>query len=167
MRAGRDGMGASLDEIERVYRADFSRFVHVATAITGDAETGRDAVQEAFVRAVRLRSSFDGRGSLEGWLWRIVVHVARDQAAARRPTLDLTAEVLDLPAAADDDHLKALVGGLPERQRLVLFLRYYADLDYAGIAAALDISTGTVGATLHAAHAALRAQMTEVAADGR
>jgi RNA polymerase sigma-70 factor (ECF subfamily) len=167
MRAGRNDVAASLEEIERVYRADFSRFVHVAAAITGDAETGRDAVQEAFVRAVRLRASFDGRGSLSGWLWRIVVRTARDQAAARRPTLQLADGLVGWAEAAEDDRLGVLVGELPERQRLVLFLRYYADLDYAGIAAVLDISTGTVGATLHAAHAALRAQMTEVAADGR
>jgi len=37
-----------------------------------------------------------------------------------------------------------------------LFLRYYADLDYRAIATALEIRTGTVSATLHAAHAALR-----------
>jgi RNA polymerase sigma factor (sigma-70 family) len=47
-------------------------------------------------------------------------------------------------------------------QRLALFLRYYADLDYAGIAEALDISRGTVSATLHAAHATLQTQLSEV-----
>jgi RNA polymerase sigma factor (sigma-70 family) len=51
---------------------------------------------------------------------------------------------------------------LPERQRLVLFLRYYADLDYAAIADALEIKSGTVAATLHTAHAALRRQLLEV-----
>jgi RNA polymerase sigma factor (sigma-70 family) len=162
------GRTASLAKIERVYRTDFTRFAHVAAAITGDAETGTDAVQEAFARAVRLRGSFDGRGPLVGWLWRIVVHVARDQAAARRsrPALALSEDVVVLPARPEEGALGALVGGLPERQRLVLFLRYYADLDYAAIASALGISTGTVGATLHAAHAALRRQMTEVASDG-
>jgi DNA-directed RNA polymerase specialized sigma24 family protein len=42
-----------------------------------------------------------------------------------------------------------------------LFLRYYADLDYASIAAALDIAEGTVGATLNAAHVALRRSLEE------
>ena len=54
------------------------------------------------------------------------------------------------------------IARLPERQRLVLFLRYYADLDYASIASALQISTGTVGATLNAAHASLRSLLQEV-----
>jgi len=48
---------------------------------------------------------------------------------------------------------------LPERQRLVVFLRYYADLDYRGIAAALGVEVGTISATLSAAHTALRARL--------
>jgi DNA-directed RNA polymerase specialized sigma24 family protein len=43
----------------------------------------------------------------------------------------------------------------------VLFLRYYADLDYDAIAEALGISPGTVGATLHAAHKAMRERLKE------
>jgi RNA polymerase sigma factor (sigma-70 family) len=53
------------------------------------------------------------------------------------------------------------VAGLPERQRLVLFLRYYADLDYAAIARVLGIRRGTVSATLSQAHAALRPLLAE------
>jgi RNA polymerase sigma-70 factor (ECF subfamily) len=58
--------------------------------------------------------------------------------------------------------LLARVAELPERQRLVVFLRYFADLDYREIAEALDIRVGTVSATLHAAHASLRSSLTEV-----
>jgi DNA-directed RNA polymerase specialized sigma24 family protein len=41
----------------------------------------------------------------------------------------------------------------------VAFLRYYADLDYEGIASVLGIAPGTVAATLNAAHAALRERL--------
>jgi RNA polymerase sigma factor (sigma-70 family) len=51
---------------------------------------------------------------------------------------------------------------LPERQRLVLFLRYYADLGYSAIAEALGISPGTVASTLNAAHESLRRNLEEV-----
>ena len=52
---------------------------------------------------------------------------------------------------------------LSDRQREVLFLHYYADLDYATIADALGISAGTVGATLSTARRLLRqALATEV-----
>jgi RNA polymerase sigma factor (sigma-70 family) len=65
-------------------------------------------------------------------------------------------------SAGDHEEVRRLVARLPERQRLVLFLRYYADLDYATIAEVLAISGGTVGATLAQARDALRQLMTEV-----
>jgi len=53
---------------------------------------------------------------------------------------------------------------LTERQREVVFLHYYADLDYTAIAAALAISAGTVGATLTAARRTLRQALEEARA---
>jgi DNA-directed RNA polymerase specialized sigma24 family protein len=50
----------------------------------------------------------------------------------------------------------------PERQRLAVFLRYFADLDHAAIAEALEMRPGTVAATPHAAHATLRRRLEEV-----
>ncbi len=146
--------GASLLSIELVYRAQFARFLHVATAITGDAERGADAVQEAFAKAVRRRLDFRREGSLEGWLWRTVVNCARDQV--RRPQRSSSTPEPVVPTEPDHDRLRSWIAQLPERQRLVLFLRYYADLDYRQIAHALGIRTGTVAAALNAAHAALR-----------
>jgi RNA polymerase sigma factor (sigma-70 family) len=54
-----------------------------------------------------------------------------------------------------------VIASLPERQRLVLFLRYYADLDYRSIAECLGIEVGTVGSTLHQAQRALKHQLAE------
>ncbi len=55
----------------------------------------------------------------------------------------------------------ALISTLPGRQREVLFLRYYADLEYQTIADVLEIEVGTVSATLAAAHKALRMRFEE------
>jgi RNA polymerase sigma factor (sigma-70 family) len=153
---------ASLSQIEAVYRREFPRFVHVATAITSDVELAADAVQDGFARAIRLRRSYRGTGSLEGWLWRIVVNAARDRAGTKLASTDAAPEATAAPSASDPSEVRTLLAKLPERQRLVLFLRYYADLDYDAIATALEISSGTVGATLHAAHTTLRAQIQEV-----
>jgi len=147
--------------IEVVYRERYPDFVRVCRAILGDREAARDAVQDGFARALRNRAAYTGRGSLDGWLRRIVVNAARDRRRIR-PAAPLAAPSDPDPAPPDGDpDVRALVARLPERQRLVLFLRYYADLDYGGIAEALDISPGTVGATLHSAHAALRALVQE------
>ena len=43
------------------------------------------------------------------------------------------------------------VRNLPERQRVAVFLRYWADLDYRAIAEVLEVEVGTVSATLSSA----------------
>jgi RNA polymerase sigma factor (sigma-70 family) len=64
--------------------------------------------------------------------------------------------------APDEGGVRAWVAALPQRQRLVVYLRYYADLDYRAIAEALDVEVGTVSATLSSAHQALRRSLEEV-----
>jgi DNA-directed RNA polymerase specialized sigma24 family protein len=48
--------GVPLDELESLYRARFEYFARVASAITGNGESGRDAVQNAFASAIRRRA---------------------------------------------------------------------------------------------------------------
>jgi RNA polymerase sigma-70 factor, ECF subfamily len=153
--------GASPAELEALYRDRFEHFARVASAICGEVDRGRDAVQAAFTTAVRERRSFRGSGPVEAWVWRIVVNEAR--RIAREPhveSLDTTS------SAAANGHvgleLGALIAALPERQREALFLRYYADLDYRAIADVLGIAVGTVSATLSAAHQTLRKRLEEV-----
>jgi DNA-directed RNA polymerase specialized sigma24 family protein len=89
-----------------------------------------------------------------------VVNAARDERRARRPPPLLLAP--NGNGHADGDEVRFAVALLPERQRLTLFLRYYADLDYAAIADVLGVSEGTVAATLHASHRALRRRLEKV-----
>lgn len=140
-----------LAEIESLYRARFRDFARAAAGIVGDEEAGRDAVQDAFAKLVRKRRRFRGEGSLEAWAWRFVVNAARD-ARPRRSHLPDPPQ----PVAGRADDLGLPLELLTDRQREVLFLHYYADLDYATIAHALGISPGTVGATLSAARQTLR-----------
>jgi RNA polymerase sigma-70 factor (ECF subfamily) len=153
--------GATIDELELLYREGLPRFARAAAAIVGDEAAGRDAVQEAFVRAVRKRASFKFESPLEAWVWRIVINEAL--ALRRRRVADLTwapesaiTTTSSYHVPEQDATVRAWVAALPERQRLAVFLRYFADLDYQSIAVALDVEVGTVSATLATAHAALR-----------
>jgi DNA-directed RNA polymerase specialized sigma24 family protein len=76
--------GAQRGELEALYRSSLPRFVRTASAIVGDEAGGRDAVQDAFVRAVRQRGTFRQEVALEAWVWRIVIHCALDLRASRR-----------------------------------------------------------------------------------
>lgn len=152
-----------IESIEAIYRRSFSRFLRVALAIVGDREVAYEVVQEAFVRAIQRRFQFSGPSAPEAWLWAIVVNQARGAMRTRS---------FDVPSGSEEasengqvqpwPELRAAVAALPERQRLAVFLRHYADLDYDQIADALHIKRGTVAAMLHAAHTTLRQQMSEV-----
>ncbi|HLY85596.1 MAG TPA: sigma-70 family RNA polymerase sigma factor [Gaiellaceae bacterium] len=152
-------------ELEIVYRLRYRHFLRVATAILGEEAAGHDAVQEGFANALREQESFRGDGPLEAWVWRSVVNAALATRRGRLPRRE-SAEAVD-PAsanghAADEVGVRAWVAALPERQRLTVYLRYYADLDYRSIAQALDVEVGTVSAALSSAHQALRRSLKEV-----
>jgi len=154
----------ALELIEEIYREQAGRFRRVAAAIVESAEAAEDVVQEAFASAVAKRGSFRGSGAASAWIWRIVVNGALSRRRRGRLDHRLTEWLKAGGNHAEDPppgegSFRALVARLPERQRTVLFLRYYADLDYAAIAEVLSIRPGTVGKLLHDARAALRAAL--------
>jgi RNA polymerase sigma-70 factor, ECF subfamily len=140
--------------IEGLYKERYTRFRNGVAPVTGSYDTAHDAVQEGFVRALRARRQYEGRGSLEGWVWRIVLRTALEQ---RHPGEEVALDEVD-PEFVEPERdfaLSAAVHALPPQRRLVVFLRYFADLPYRTIAEALAIDEGTVAATLAQAKQAL------------
>src|SRR5258708_1296039 len=129
-----------------VYR--FARMVSVGDS---DAE---DLAHDALVKAIRAYERFDPqRGDASAWLWRIVVNTApgRNRIATRRHLAwerrrDLAraepiVPVEDLAVAGlEDADLIAAVRRLPVRSRVVIALRYGADLDFEMVGSELGIS---------------------------
>jgi RNA polymerase sigma-70 factor (ECF subfamily) len=153
-------MGSTTAELEQLYRDRYRSFVRVALALLRDADRAHDAVQEAFARSLSSRRTYRGEGELESWVYATLLNVCRDTLKRREPPQEAprtNGRAESLP------ELRAAIAALPERQRLAVFLRYYADLDYDAIGAALGIERGTVAASLHAAHAKLRVSLKEVA----
>jgi RNA polymerase sigma-70 factor (ECF subfamily) len=146
--------------IERLYRERYVGFRNAAATVSGGYESGRDAVQEGFARAYRSRGQFRGEGSLEGWVWRIVLRAALEQrrGPAELPLDDVEAELVE---PERDPVLVEALRELPPRRRLIVFLRYFADLPYATIAEVCEIDEGTVAATLAQARAALAQRLIE------
>lgn len=146
-------MEETVAAIERLYRERYVRFRNGVAPVAGSYEAARDAVQEGFARALRASGQYAGRGSLEGWVWRIVLRTAVEQRRGEELSLDAVDSVFVEPDR--DLVLTAAVRTLPPRRRLIVFLRYFADLPYETIAEALEIDAGTVAATLAQAKQAL------------
>jgi len=154
-------MPATVAAIEELYRSRYASYRGGVAALTGSHEAARDVVQEAFAQALRDRRSFRGDGSLAAWVWRIAFRTALRSRTdgGRELTLDELVQEAPAAAAERDPELAEAVRRLAPRRRLVVYLRYFADLPYAEIASLLDISEGTVAATLSQAHAELLEQL--------
>jgi len=153
-------------ELERLYRERFQVFVRAITAQLGDSDVARDVVQDAFAAALARVDGYRGDAALEAWIWRILVNKALDRQREARRTASAPTQPSNVPyetngRVEERRVVRARLAALPTRQRLAVFLHYYADLDYATIASVLEIAPGTVAATLNAARASLRERLRE------
>jgi RNA polymerase sigma-70 factor (ECF subfamily) len=146
---------AQARELEALYETRYVSFRNALATVTGSRESARDAVQEAFARALAGREGRRPDGCLAAWVWRIAYRVALEQRRreSRVEPADPEPRLLE---ADRDPALAAAVRRLSPRRRLIVFLRYFGDFSYAEIAAACEVSEGTVAATLAQAHAELR-----------
>lgn len=142
-------MKGNAEALEQLYRERYRDYRDIMAGVVGSHDLAREVVQEAFARALRQQRKFRGEGSLEAWVWKIALNVALKmrRGLAREWALDQEYEVAARETAPDRD-VRAAVRALPPRRRLVVFLRYFADLSYAEIAAIAGVSEGTVAATL-------------------
>ena len=154
-------MGTSAKELELLYRNRFGAFRNGLAPVCGSFERAHDVVQEAFARALRERDRFRGEGSLEGWVWRIALRVALDEHRnGHEIEWEETFAQAVVPDPERDSELADALKRLPARRKLVVFLRYFADLSYTEIAELCEISEGTVAATLARAHEELAKALT-------
>ena len=129
--------------------AQLTRVHRFAVMVSPREADPEDLAQQAMLKALEHSDRYDARrGTLEAWLWRIVVNVARDAGRASRRRafmLDrVVARSADASAAATaeeialerlrDAALVAAVRRLPRRYRTVIALRYGASLSSQDIA---------------------------------
>ena len=158
--------------------------LRTAWFLAGDADRAQELTQAAFVKTYVVWNKIDQDRAL-AYARRCQVNHKIDvwRATRHEVVADLTSAGLELgsawqswsrsgsqsrdSAAATTDHRDDLVrrlSRLPEQQRKVVVLRYYADQSEAAVAEALGISVGSVksaasrGLTALRQHAEARAQ---------
>ncbi|MFJ6198578.1 SigE family RNA polymerase sigma factor [Micromonospora sp. NPDC092111] len=125
--------------------------VRLARLLTGDAHRAEDLTQDVLARAYLHWRSIARTDRPDVYVRRMLVNANRSWWR-RRSNRELVVDGFveragrgDLGGeAADRDELWRLILRLPDRQRAVLVLRYYEDLDDATIAQILDCSPVTV-----------------------
>lgn len=137
------------------------------------------AAQDSLVKAYTSLATFDGRAAFTTWLTRIAINTCLDLIRRRkREGLRVVApdddgELEAVAQVADDevdpegrsiqrqavDRLKACEAALPERQREIFRLRFYAEMELDEIATTLSVHVGTVKTQLHRAVHRLRREL--------
>jgi RNA polymerase sigma-70 factor (ECF subfamily) len=130
-------------------------------------DIGNDLASEVFTQAFACRDHYDlGRQDAAPWLYGICTNLLRRHHRSEQRRLRAyaravaSASTADAPSLSLDPKLAAGLMSMKQVDREVLLLHAWADLDYAGIAAALSIPLGTVRSRLNRA----RRQMQTVTA---
>lgn len=151
--AKRDPLTDPAPLIRRVY-------AYVAYRI-GDGTDAEDVTSATFERALRYRQEFDPRrGEPAAWLIGIARRCISDHFADRPiPVADVPETTAPGELATDSAariDLHRAVGGLAERDRELVALRYGADLTARQIGELLGLQTNAVEVALHRALQSLR-----------
>lgn len=148
-------------ELERCVREEYPRLVRVVSLVTGSTPIAEDAVQEALARAWERASRGERFTHLPGWVVTVALNQARSghrRTASEREVrrrLAASSNGSSPPPGEAPAAVRAAITELPRRQRDVVVLFYLLDLDVAGTAELLGVSTGTVKTALARARSRL------------
>jgi RNA polymerase sigma-70 factor (ECF subfamily) len=161
------GVATRRPDFAEFYRNSKDECLFTVLLSVGDRDTAQELVAEAFARAWASWRTVGRHPAPAAWVVRTALnaHVSRWRRRRREVSLADPGVIADRPAAGDtsdspvDPRIMAALLRLPERQRQVVALRLFLDLDTARTAAALGIAPGTVQAHLGRAIAALRTEL--------
>ena len=148
---------------EQFVRAQSPGLLRLALLLVNDRGHAEDLLQTALLRtALRWRRVLDHP---EAYARQVVVNLARDRwrrakrRVAEQPLNDLAAPPDPGDHArrvVDQQAVRQALATLPQRQREVVVLRFFADLSVAETAQTMGITEGTVKSQTHRALALLR-----------
>jgi DNA-directed RNA polymerase specialized sigma24 family protein len=157
------------------YRASYQRCLRAVIAGAGRPDLAEDLVAEAFTRALVSWRTVRDHPAREAWVVRTALNLSTSWWRRRRREVPLGDHDAPAPQRLEPGESGGEFGGgfgsghgqavlaalraLPRRQREVIALRVFLDLDIATTARLLGIAPGTVGAHLSRAVTTLRAAL--------
>lgn len=148
------------DKVEAFVAHEYGKVVAAVALATRDRDRAEDAVQEALVAALSADRPPD---NVAAWVTVVAINhvrMAHRRGGAQARAYDKLPEESDVvadtaPQVVDAVTMHDAIGALPEGQQQIVTLFYYLDTSVADIAAALNVSPGTVKTQLHRARSAL------------
>ncbi|PYR99405.1 MAG: hypothetical protein DMG12_20665, partial [Acidobacteria bacterium] len=140
----------------------------------GNEATAKDVTQEVFLKLMTTISQFQNRSEFSTWLYRLVTNTCLDRKRALRRFLSFgTSGELDVPErqkSIEDRYIqrelemsvRKVIVAMKPKLRMAVLLKYFDDLSYDEIAAALGCSKGTVASRLNRAHRILARKLSHL-----
>ena len=160
-------MGTQRPDFAEFYRSAKDECLFTVLVCVGDQDTAQELVAEAFARAWASWRTLSKHPAPVAWVVRTALNANISWWRRRRrevsvPDLGTVADRYAVEGSTGDSVDPRIMGALmrlPARQRQVVALRLFLDLDIAHTAKALGIAPGTVQAHLGRAIAALRGEL--------
>jgi RNA polymerase sigma-70 factor (ECF subfamily) len=129
----------------------------------GDEAAASDMTQQVFLKLIHGIAQFRGEAGFTTWLYRLVVNACMDGARRAKPRAMAACVAVDALPGPDSQELdfareetarsvRAALSALPVKFRLPILLRYFEELSYVEMAAAMNCSMGTVASRLNRGH---------------
>jgi len=151
---------------EQLLESEMHNAYRAALGVLGSPDDARDVVQDAALRAWQKLPTLRDRSTWPAWFRRICVRMAIDASRRVRRVREVrlldasTCEQPDMSARTDEVvAVQVAMSGLSAEDRMLLSLRYGADLTVPEAAAALGINVGTAKARLHRSIRRLRSEL--------
>ena len=150
------------DDFRAYVDRSWPRLVRTARLLGSGAADAEDVAQSALLKVYLAWDQVSRASNIDGYVYRILVNT-RITAARRRSAHEIPTAELDRATTPDPapeivlaDLLVGALRTLPQKQRAVVVLRYYADLSVPQIAEVLGVPTGTLKSRLHRAEMTLQ-----------
>lgn len=155
-----------------VYREFGPMVLRLCRRILPTHEDAEDASAEIFMKAQRKLEHYDPGRPFKPWLYRVAANHCWDVLRARRGRQRVNDGEIDVESRDPDplecmlasethEEVRGAISRLDERSRLVLALRYFAELSYDEIAGVLGITSSFVGVLLLRSRRRMRRMLTE------
>jgi RNA polymerase sigma-70 factor (ECF subfamily) len=168
----RAGDSDAWGELYRMYAPAIFRFCRRALPTREDAE---DATTEVFMKVRQKLGTYDSSRPFTAWLYKVASNHCWDLLRRRRIRQDLeTGDLETLPlehpdpsqlerlqAESSSKEVRSGLEKLPDRARMALVLRYFAEMSYDEIADTLGVRRAFVGVLLLRARHQLRDVLAE------
>ena len=155
--------GSREAEFADFFRASWEPCLRAVVAVAGSPQLAEDQVAEAFARAWASWRKVRRHPAPRAWVVRTALNAGASWWRRRGRELPLADHDLAVPGDLDgglDATLLTAIWRLPARQREVIALRIFLDLDTATIAGQLGIEVGTVRMHMSRGVSALRRELT-------